>query len=61
MDLNSQGLPKLTKSYSHFPLCILLTNGDLKSRLYKKVGMTKIIGFSVQELVAKVKDTVANG
>ena len=50
-----QGFPKVTKSCSHFPK-ILLTSGDLTSRLYRKV-----IGYSSQGPVAKVKDTIANG
>ena len=54
-----QGFPKLTKSCSHFPK-ILSTSADLKSQLHRKKGVGGI-GFIVLELVAKVKDTVANG
>ena len=54
----TKGFPKLTKSPNHFPK-ILLTSGDLKSRLYGK-SMAKI-GYSIQGLVAKVKDTIMNG
>ena len=53
-----QGFLELTKSCSHF-LKVLLTTADFKSLLYKEV-MVKI-GYSVQGLVAKVNDTVANG
>ena len=51
----SQGFPKLTKFCSQFPT-ILLTNADLNSQLYRKQWR-----YSVQGLLAKVKNTVANG
>ena len=47
----------LTKFCSHFPK-IILTNSDLKQVV--KGTMAKI-GYSIQGIVAKVKDTVANG
>ena len=47
-----QGFPKLTKSCSRFPK-ILLINADQ--------GTNGKIGYLVWGLVAKVKDTVANG
>ena len=53
-----QGFPKLAKSCSHFPK-ILLTGADLKHTGCN--GNNGKIGYSVQGLVAKVKDTVANG
>jgi hypothetical protein len=55
-----QGFPKLIKSCSHFSsTSILPITVNIKSSLYRKV-MAKI-GYSIQGLVAKVKDTVANG
>ena len=45
-----QGSPKLTKSCSHFPKILQF-----------KAGCEGNIGYSIQGLVAKVKDTVANG
>ena len=57
MQSPSQGFPKLTKSSSHF-YQILPNTADIKSELHIKCN--EKIGYSVQGLVAKVKDTVAN-
>ena len=51
-----QGFPKVIKSCSHFSKT-LLTTADIKAGC---IGNKKI-GYSVQGLVAKVKDTVVNG
>ena len=59
MQTPSQGFPKLTKSCSHF-YQILPNTADIKvSCIY--VECNEKIGYLVQGLVAKVKDTVANG
>ena len=55
----TQGFPKLTESYSHFQE-ILTTSADLKTGCKgndDRNGYT----YSVQGLVAEVRDTVANG
>ena len=52
-----QGFPKLTSSCSHFSK-ILLTSVHRKASCEENNGKN---GYSVQGLVAKVKDTVANG
>ena len=51
------GFPKLTKSCSHFPK-ILLISVDSKAGCK---GNNDKNGYSIQGLVAKVKNTVANG
>ena len=50
----TQGFPKLTKTCSHFPKIHC-------PALISKAGYNGNNGYSVQRLVAKVRDTVANG
>ena len=57
-----QGFPKHIKSCSHFSKILLIT-ADIKTLILKQVvkeAMGKI-AYSVQGLVAKVKDTIADG
>ena len=55
---NFSGVPEAYKFCRHFPNA-LPTSADLKSQLLWET-MAKT-GYSIQELVAKVNDTVANG
>ena len=54
-----KGFPKLAKSCSHFYQILPIT-ADIKAGC-TYIGCNVEIGYSVQGLVAKVKDTVANG